>query len=122
MKIEILPSNVANMIAAGEVVQGPYSVVKEMMENSVDAGASSVTVIVSDSGRTLIRIIDDGGGMSREDAVACFERHATSKISRPEDLESGLWDSVSFILCSERDRKGTKRERRWNMPTPVLSR
>lgn len=88
MKIEILPSNVANMIAAGEVVQGPYSVVKEMMENSVDAGASSVTVIVSDSGRTLIRIIDDGGGMSREDAVACFERHATSKISRPEDLES----------------------------------
>ena len=90
MKIEILPANVANMIAAGEVVQGPSSVVKEMMENSVDAGATSVSVIISDAGRTLIRIIDNGSGMSREDALTCFERHATSKISRPEDLESIL--------------------------------
>lgn len=90
MKIEILPANVANMIAAGEVVQGPSSVVKEMMENSADAGASSITVILSDAGRTLIRVLDDGCGMSPEDAVKCFERHATSKISRPEDLESIL--------------------------------
>ena len=90
MKIEILPANVANMIAAGEVVQGPSSVVKEMMENSVDAGATSISVIISDAGRTLIRIIDNGSGMSREDALTCFERHATSKISRPEDLESIL--------------------------------
>ena len=59
MKIEILPANVANMIAAGEVVQGPSSVVKEMMENSADAGASSITVILSDAGRTLIRVLDE---------------------------------------------------------------
>ena len=88
MKIEILPASVANMIAAGEVVQGPSSIVKEMMENSADAGAGSITVILKDAGRTLVRIIDDGSGMSKEDALLCFERHATSKISRPEDLEA----------------------------------
>ena len=85
-RLQILPPGVANMIAAGEVVQRPASVVKELMENSVDAGATNVTVIISDSGRTLIQVIDNGCGMSREDAQLCFERHATSKIASAEDL------------------------------------
>ncbi|MBO4230832.1 MAG: DNA mismatch repair endonuclease MutL [Bacteroidales bacterium] len=87
MELRILPGNIANMIAAGEVVQRPASVVKELMENSVDAGASQVTVIIGDSGRTLIQVIDDGCGMTPDDAVLCFERHATSKIATAEDLQ-----------------------------------
>ncbi len=87
MDLRILPGNIANMIAAGEVVQRPASVVKELMENSVDAGASQVSVVVSDSGRTLIQVIDNGSGMSPDDAVLCFERHATSKIASAEDLD-----------------------------------
>ena len=86
MDIRILPSNLANMIAAGEVVQRPASVVKELMENAVDAGAGHVSVLVRDAGKTLIQVIDDGCGMSPDDAVVCFERHATSKIATPEDL------------------------------------
>ena len=86
MDIRILPSNIANMIAAGEVVQRPASVVKELMENSVDAGATQVSVIIKDAGRTLIQVIDDGCGMSPDQAVLAFERHATSKISSAEDL------------------------------------
>ena len=75
------------MIAAGEVVQRPASVVKELMENSVDAGAGQVSVIIGDSGRTLIQVIDDGSGMTPDEAVLCFERHATSKIATAEDLQ-----------------------------------
>lgn len=90
MNIRILPGNLANMIAAGEVVQRPASVVKELVENSVDAGASKVSVIIQDAGRTLIQIIDDGCGMSQEEAVLCFERHATSKLSSVEDLHNIL--------------------------------
>lgn len=86
MDIRILPSNIANMIAAGEVVQRPASVVKELMENSVDAGATQVNVIIKDAGRTLIQVIDNGCGMSPDQAVLAFERHATSKISSAEDL------------------------------------
>lgn len=86
MDIRILPSNIANMIAAGEVVQRPASVVKELMENSVDAGATQVCVIIKDAGRTLIQVIDNGCGMSPDQAVLAFERHATSKISSAEDL------------------------------------
>ena len=86
MDIRILPSNIANMIAAGEVVQRPSSVVKELMENSVDAGATQVSVIIKDAGRTLIQVIDNGCGMSPDQAVLAFERHATSKISSAEDL------------------------------------
>ena len=86
-ELRILPGNVANMIAAGEVVQRPASVVKELMENSLDAGARSVSVVVTDAGRTLLQVIDDGCGMSLDDAVLCFERHATSKIATAEDLE-----------------------------------
>ena len=87
-ELKILPGNIANMIAAGEVVQRPASVVKELMENALDAGAGSVAVVVTDSGRTLIQVIDDGCGMSPDDAVLCFERHATSKIATAEDLDN----------------------------------
>lgn len=89
-KVQVLPSHLANMIAAGEVVGRPASVVKELMENAIDAGASEVKVIISDSGRTLIQVIDNGCGMSREDATLCFERHATSKLKSAEDLEQIL--------------------------------
>ena len=85
-QLRILPGNVASMIAAGEVVQRPASVVKELMENALDAGATKVSVLVTDAGRTLIRVIDDGCGMSPDDAVLCFERHATSKLASEEDL------------------------------------
>ena len=88
MDIRILPGNVANMIAAGEVVQRPSSVVKELLENSVDAGADQVSVVITDSGRTLIQVIDNGCGMNPDEAVLCFERHATSKITSAEDLEN----------------------------------
>ena len=74
------------MIAAGEVVQRPASVVKELMENAVDAGATDIKVVVADAGRTLIQVIDNGCGMTPDDAVLCFERHATSKLSSAEDL------------------------------------
>ncbi len=84
--IKLLPDSVANQIAAGEVIQRPASVVKELVENSVDAGAGSIKVIIRDSGRTLIQVIDDGTGMSETDARLSFERHATSKISSANDL------------------------------------
>ncbi len=86
MDIKILPSNISNVIAAGEVVLRPSSVVKELMENSVDASAGQIDVIIQDAGRTMIRIIDNGCGMSPDDAVICFERHATSKLSTVDDL------------------------------------
>lgn len=87
MELRILPGSIANMIAAGEVVQRPASVVKELVENAVDAGAEQISVIIKDSGRTLIQVIDNGKGMNPDDAVLCFERHATSKIATAEDLE-----------------------------------
>ena len=87
MELKILPRNIADMIAAGEVVQRPASVVKELMENAVDAGADEITVAVTDAGRTLVQVIDNGCGMSPDDAVLCFERHATSKIATAEDLQ-----------------------------------
>lgn len=84
--IQLLPDNIANQIAAGEVVQRPASVVKELLENAIDAGANSIQLIVKDSGKTLIQVVDDGMGMSETDARMCFERHATSKIRTSEDL------------------------------------
>ena len=85
--LQVLPQNISNLIAAGEVVSRPASVVKELVENAVDAGAKSVVVSVLDTGKTLIQVIDDGCGMSPADAVLCFERHATSKIATAEDLQ-----------------------------------
>jgi len=84
--IRILPGHITNLIAAGEVVQRPASVVKEMLENAVDAGADLIQVIIKDSGRTLIQVTDNGSGMSREEAKLAFQRHATSKIETIEDL------------------------------------
>lgn len=86
--IHLLPDSVANQIAAGEVVQRPASVIKELMENAIDAGASTVDVLVEDAGRTSIQVIDDGKGMSEQDARMAFERHATSKIRQAQDLYS----------------------------------
>ncbi|MGZ3899300.1 MAG: DNA mismatch repair endonuclease MutL [Bacteroidia bacterium] len=84
--IALLPDHVANQIAAGEVVQRPASVVKELLENSVDAGATQIKLIIKDAGKSLIQVIDNGKGMSPFDARMCFERHATSKISKADDL------------------------------------
>lgn len=86
--IQLLPDSVANQIAAGEVIQRPASVIKELVENAVDAGAKNIQVLVVDAGRTSIQVIDDGCGMSETDARLAFERHATSKIRRADDLFS----------------------------------
>lgn len=84
--IKLLPDSVANQIAAGEVIQRPASVVKELIENAIDAGATQIDLIVKDAGRTFITVIDNGCGMSETDARLCFERHATSKIKSADDL------------------------------------
>ena len=84
--IQLLPDHVANQIAAGEVVQRPASVVKELLENAIDAGATNIKLLLKDAGKTLIQVIDNGKGMSTTDARMCFERHATSKITKAEDL------------------------------------
>jgi DNA mismatch repair protein MutL len=86
--IKLLPDSIANQIAAGEVIQRPASVVKELIENAIDAGSTSVKLIVKDAGKTLIQVIDDGKGMSETDARMSFERHATSKIATANDLFS----------------------------------
>ena len=84
--IQLLPNNIANQIAAGEVIQRPASAVKEMLENSIDAGATDIELIIKDGGKTLIQVIDNGCGMSETDAKMSFKRHATSKIRKSEDL------------------------------------
>ena len=84
--IKLLPDSVANQIAAGEVIQRPASAVKELMENALDAGATQIDLVVKDAGKSMIMVIDNGCGMSETDARLCFERHATSKISKAEDL------------------------------------
>jgi DNA mismatch repair protein MutL len=85
-KITLLPDNIANQIAAGEVIQRPASAVKELLENAVDAGATEIKLIVNDAGKSLLQVIDNGSGMSETDARMCFERHATSKIKEIDDL------------------------------------
>ena len=84
--IKLLPEHVANQIAAGEVVQRPSSVVKELLENSIDSGAKKISLIIKESGRTLIQVVDNGCGMSEKDALICFQRHSTSKITNAADL------------------------------------
>ena len=84
--IKLLPDHVANQIAAGEVVQRPSSVVKELLENSIDSGANKISLIIKEAGRTLIQVVDNGSGMSQKDAIICFERHSTSKITNAADL------------------------------------
>src|ERR1041385_8150973 len=87
-RIRLLPEQVANQIAAGEVVERPASVVKELVENALDAQAARIAVAIQAGGRSLVRVTDDGIGMNRDDALLCLERHATSKIQRAEDLAS----------------------------------
>ncbi|MBR7022936.1 MAG: DNA mismatch repair endonuclease MutL [Bacteroidales bacterium] len=89
--IKLLPDSVANQIAAGEVIQRPASAVKELMENALDAGATQIDLVVKDAGKSMIMVVDNGCGMSETDARLCFERHATSKISKAEDL---------FAICT----------------------
>ena len=86
--IKVLPDSVANQIAAGEVIQRPASVIKELVENAIDAHATTVQIILKDAGRTLIQVIDDGDGMTDTDARLAFERHSTSKIRKADDLFS----------------------------------
>ena len=88
MKINVLPQSIANMIAAGEVVERPASVVKELAENSVDAGAKSITVEIKKGGMSYIRITDDGCGIASNEVLTAFMRHATSKIRTEEDLNA----------------------------------
>lgn len=85
-RIVLLPDNIANQIAAGEVIQRPASAVKELLENAVDAGATEIKLFLNDAGKSLIQVVDNGGGMSETDARMCFERHATSKIKNIDDL------------------------------------
>ena len=84
--IHLLPDSVANQIAAGEVIQRPASMIKELVENALDAGATHIQVVVEDAGKTLVQVIDNGCGMSETDARMAFERHATSKIQQATDL------------------------------------
>mgnify|MGYP000833849917 CR=1 FL=1 len=99
-QIQQLPAHIADLIAAGEVVERPASVVKELLENAVDAGASKVTVEIRDGGMTFLRVTDNGCGMSPEDARTAFLRHATSKLRCAEDLAA-----LSLIHISEPTRR-----------------
>lgn len=121
-KIRVLPDHISNLIAAGEVVERPASVAKELVENSIDAGATRIVIDVESGGRRLLKITDDGEGMMRDDAVLAFERHATSKISKAEDLHAigtlgfrgealasiASVARVELVTCTEEATAGTR--------------
>src|SRR5438132_487315 len=121
-KIRVLPDHISNLIAAGEVVERPASVAKELVENSVDAGATRIVIDIESGGRRLLKITDDGEGMSRDDAVLAFERHATSKISKAEDLNAigtlgfrgealasiAAVARVELVSCTDKAAAGTR--------------
>ena len=113
--IQLLSDNIANQIAAGEVIQRPASAVKELLENAVDAGATEIRLIINDAGKSLIQVIDNGRGMSETDARMCFERHATSKIKNIDDLfrirTMGFWgEALASIAAVAQVELKTKRE------------
>ncbi len=120
-KIKVLPENIINKISAGEVVERPASVLKELIENSIDAGAREIEIDFSRGGKDMIFVKDDGTGMDKEDAILCFERHSTSKISKYEDLfkvkslgfrgealSSIVSVSKVYLLTSTNGNEGTK--------------
>src|SRR5712664_751538 len=120
-RVRLLPDQVANQIAAGEVIERPASAVKELIENALDAETTRLTVEIQAGGRSLVRVTDDGLGMSRDDALLCLERHATSKIRRAEDLAAiatmGFRGealpsiaSVSRFTLTTREREGASPE------------
>jgi len=119
-RIRLLPEQVANQIAAGEVIERPASIVKELVENSLDAQATRITVEIQAGGRSLVRVTDDGLGMSRDDALLCLERHATSKIRRAEDLSAiatmGFRGEALPSIASVSRFTLTTRERENNSP------
>ena len=103
-KVKVMTDSLASQVAAGEVVERPSSVVKELIENSLDAGAKSINVIIERGGKALIKVVDDGEGMSREDAILSIERHATSKLIKSSDLNKistfGLLNNRSCNIFS----------------------
>jgi DNA mismatch repair protein MutL len=105
--IKVLPQFIANRIAAGEVVGRPEAVVKELIENSLDAKASRIELIIRDAGKQLIQVIDNGTGMNEDDAILSYQRHATSKISTAEDLENiRLWIQRRSACIDKRSSAG----------------
>ena len=95
-KIAILPEDLTNKIAAGEVVDRPSAVVKELIENAIDAGSDKITIILKDGGKSLIQIVDNGAGMNREDAILSIQRHSTSKIASYDDLHN-IYKRLAFV-------------------------
>ncbi len=129
--IRVLPDHVANQIAAGEVVERPASVAKELVENAIDAGAKRIVIDVESGGRRLLKVSDDGDGMVRDDAVLAFERHATSKIARSEDLNNiatlgfrgealASIASVARVELTTRQRCGTPARHHHRRPRSFL--
>ena len=126
--IQLLPDHVANQIAAGEVVQRPASVVKELLENAVDAKATDIKLIIKDAGKSLIQVVDNGIGMSITDSRLCFERHATSKIRQAEDLFSLYTkgfrgEALTAVSLKRAPKRCSSRSRAaigWKSPCRVL--